>query len=260
MKLTRVFAHEFSETLRRPSRLLNALRPGRLARYVDFQRLRWIARGEWKGKGNQLAGREMASYETYLQLQRSKLQYLDLGGHETRFRKALGERMGEFEFVERGARVLCLGARLGGEVAAFRDLGCFAIGVDLNPGIDNPWVLYGDFHKLEYPDQCLDIVYSNSLDHCLEPAKVLSEVKRLLRPGAHLIVEADPGIDDTNGISPDMWATFQWSTVNALKELIEQSGLKFISEAGFSYPRNGTRLLFQVAIRSDARTDSTHAL
>ena len=153
--------------------------------------------------------------------------------------------MQKLEIVESGWRVLCLGARLGGEVAAFRDMGCFAIGVDLNPGPDNPWVLYGDFHKLEYPDRCLDAVYSNSLDHCLEPEKVLAEISRLLRPGAYLIIEAEPGVDDPNGIAPDMWATFQWSTVDALKTRIEQAGLRFISKGDFEYPRNGTRLLFR---------------
>jgi hypothetical protein len=33
-----------------------------------------------------------------------------------------------------GARVLCIGARLGGEVRAFKSLGALAVGIDLNPG------------------------------------------------------------------------------------------------------------------------------
>ena len=37
----------------------------------------------------------------------------------------------------RGATVLCVGARLGGEVRAFKSLGALAIGIDLNPGTLN---------------------------------------------------------------------------------------------------------------------------
>jgi SAM-dependent methyltransferase len=186
----------------------------------------------------------MKSYEDYIRLQQSKLQYLDLASHEARFRKALGERMQASGLVSAGTRVLCLGARLGAEVAAFRDLGAFAVGVDLNPGTDNPWVLYGDFHDLEYPDACLDLIYSNSLDHCLEPGKVLAEVRRLVRTDGHFLVEADPGEQDPNGAEPDMWATFQWKTVESLRELVEGRGFLLVSRAGFDYPRSGTALLF----------------
>lgn len=254
MKLSSIIAKEFSETIRRPSRLLNVLRIDRLKRFINFQRVRLLSRETWSRQADSLSARQLGSYEDYLQLQRSKLEYLELGGHEARFRTALRERLRDLEIVERGWRVLCLGARLGGEVAAFRDLGCFAFGVDLNPGPDNPWVLYGDFHKLEYPNHCVDAMYSNSLDHCLEPDKVLSEVKRLLKPGGHLVIEADPGVDDPNGIAPDMWATFQWSTVDALKRSIELAGLEFISGADFEYPRNGTRLLFKSPASDELNT------
>jgi ubiquinone/menaquinone biosynthesis C-methylase UbiE len=119
------------------------------------------------------------------------------------------------------------------------------VGVDLNPGPDNPWVMYGDFHQLQYADATLDTVYSNSLDHCLEPARVLSEIRRLLNADGSLIVEADPGVEDADGIAPDMWATFQWKSVSALRALIEANGFDFASESRFDYPRNGTALLFR---------------
>jgi SAM-dependent methyltransferase len=247
VKLSRILAHELTETLKRPSRLLNAVNPRRVASYLEFQRLRLSAAGRWSGQEQSgLATRDTGSYADYVRLQQSKLQYLDLASHESRFRNALRERLEKLGLASPGARVLCLGARLGAEVAAFRDLGCFAFGVDLNPGVENPWVLYGDFHRLEYPDGCLDVMYSNSLDHCLEPRKVLGEIRRLLRPGGRLLVEADPGELDPHGTEPDMWATFQWKTVDALRELIVEQGFVFESQARFDYPRNGTALLFSV--------------
>ena len=50
-----------------------------------------------------------------------------------------------------GSPVLCVGARLGGEVRAFQSLPevQLAIGVDFNPGEKNPLVMYGDAHSLQ---------------------------------------------------------------------------------------------------------------
>jgi len=49
-----------------------------------------------------------------------------------------------FEEYIAGEAVLCIGARLGGEVRALTQLGALAIGVDFNPGFRNPYVLWGD--------------------------------------------------------------------------------------------------------------------
>lgn len=245
MSIVSFFRREWSLTARRPSRVLNLFRPGKLKAYLDFQKLRQLSRESWARSDHRTATRQVGSYEEYVRLQQSKLQYLDLSSHEARFRSALRGRLDELGVVERNWRVLCLGARLGAEVAAFRDLGCFAVGVDLNPGRDNPWVLYGDFHRLEYPDGCVDAIYSNSLDHCFELGKVLAEVHRLVRTDGFFVVEADPGAKDEDGVEPDLWATFQWETVDGLRRSIEEAGFIFVSSDRFAYPRHGTRLLFR---------------
>jgi SAM-dependent methyltransferase len=252
MRLASILAHEVRETLRRPSRLLNLFRLDRLTRFLSFQRVRRLSRDRWGGIATGMAAREVGSYEDYVRLQRSKLEYLDLSGHEDRFRTVLRERMRALGVVAPGARVLCLGARRGGEVAAFRDLGCFAVGIDLNPGADNPWVLYGDFHRLEFADACVDVVYSNSLDHSLDLSRLLGEARRVLVPGGRLVVEADPGAEDPDGAAPDLWATLRWSTVAALRERIEAEGLSFVAAHPFAYPRHGTCLLFTSGARAGA--------
>lgn len=248
MGLGNFLRREWASTLNRPSRLFNIFRPARLGSYLKFQKLRMLSRESWSSRNGGLATREVDSYDDYLALQRSKLQYLDLGQHEVRFRSALRERLSRTGVVNASARVLCLGARLGAEVAAFRDAGCFAFGIDLNPGADNPWVLYGDFHHLAYPDSCVDIVYTNSLDHCLEPVRVLREIHRILTAQGSLIIEADPGVRDQDGIAPDMWATFQWESVAALKREVSKQGFSLVAESGFEYPRHGTMLVFRTEI------------
>src|SRR5687768_15590252 len=131
MNVVQLIATEVRETVRRPSRLLKVFRVSRLLEYVRFQRLRLLSTNTWSKDGSGVATRAMGSYEGYLELQKSKLRYIDLSRHERRFRDVLRDRLRERGDIRHGARVLCLGARLGAEVAAFRDLGCFAIGVDL---------------------------------------------------------------------------------------------------------------------------------
>jgi len=86
-----------------------------------------------------------------------------------------------------GSSILCLGARLGTEVRALRELGyARAIGVDLYPLSD--LVEFGDFHNLHHDDDSFDGVYSNSLDHCYELKKVLLEAERVLKPNGVMVL------------------------------------------------------------------------
>ena len=94
--------------------------------------------------------------------------------------------------------VLCLGARLGTEVRALHALGHFAIGIDLNPGASNPFVLPGDFHAIVFPDGSLDAIYTNALDHVFDLDKVIGEVRRLLRPAGVLVVDPMQGFEEGN--------------------------------------------------------------
>lgn len=84
-----------------------------------------------------------------------------------------------------GARALCLGARLGCEVAVLRDMGYDAIGVDLVP--NPPLVIEGDFHALPFAPQSFDFVFSNSLDHIFDLDKWAAEVLRVAKPAAVLL-------------------------------------------------------------------------
>src|SRR5215216_3610430 len=81
--------------------------------------------------------------------------------HDRRFYDALRERLETLPFPLLRRRVLCLGARQGTEVRAFIDRGGFAVGIDLNPGEKNRYVLIGDFQELQFATGSVDIVYTN---------------------------------------------------------------------------------------------------
>lgn len=188
--------------------------------------------------------RDYPTYEAYVARQKSKLATMDLDGHEVESRGRLRERLERLDFLRPGMGVLCLGARLGAEVQAFLDVGCSAVGVDLNPGEDNPLVVQGDFHDIQFASSSMDVVFTNSLDHAFDIRKVLGEIRRLLKPGGFLIVEARRGIEE--GWRPDSWDCFTWTTVDALVGLLEGSGFELRERSALTFPWQGEQLCLEV--------------
>ncbi|CAO2186740.1 unnamed protein product [Urochloa humidicola] len=80
------------------------------------------------------------------------------------------------------SRALCVGARLGQEVAALRQIGvATAVGIDLAPA--PPLVVRGDFHAQPFDDETFDFEFSNVFDHALYPDRFAAQIERTLRPG-----------------------------------------------------------------------------
>ncbi|KAG0475867.1 hypothetical protein HPP92_012708 [Vanilla planifolia] len=85
-------------------------------------------------------------------------------------------------FLSNNSSALCVGARMGQEVAALRALGISdSIGMDLVPA--SPLVVRGDFHSQPFADASFDFEFSNVFDHALYPDRFVKEIERTLRPG-----------------------------------------------------------------------------
>lgn len=199
---------------------------GRARKQADKARQRherFFESDRWQ-VGEDEARRQYASYDEYLGHQASKLdQIVD------RLQETEADDLEEFKrrFAScaplRAARsVLCLGARLGTEVKALHALGHFAIGIDLNPGKDNAYVLPGDFHRLVFPDGSLDAVYTNALDHVFALDKVIGEVRRVLRPGGLFVTDLELGYDE--GFTPGEYEATHWRDQQSLIEKIRTLG------------------------------------
>jgi SAM-dependent methyltransferase len=170
------------------------------------------------------ARRKYASYEAYVDHQSSKLAKI---AHRLRERE--DEDFAEFRrrfescaALADARSVLCLGARLGTEVRALHGLGYFAIGIDLNPGERNPYVLPGDFHAIVFPDGSVDAVYTNALDHVFSLERIIGEVRRLLRPGGVFLVDLELG--SAEGFVPGEYESAMWRDHQALIERIRNLG------------------------------------
>ena len=133
--------------------------------------------------------RRYRDYGHYVRHQATKLRrnFETLKEHDLVYEEIVLERYAALPLG--GRSVLCLGARLGGEVRAFRRLGALALGVDLEPGLNNRHVLPGDVHALQFADGVFDYAFTNILDHVLDLEAFTAEVLRVLAPNGLLIAE-----------------------------------------------------------------------
>jgi len=190
-----------------------------------------------------LSKRMYGNYLEYVKHQKSKLDK-EIGwisSWDKKYTTILKERLlKDFHENEiKGGKVLCLGARLGGEVRSFIELDCFAVGIDLNPGKDNKYVLYGDFHDIQFPSNSVDIIFTNSLDHVFDVDKLMSEVKRVLNSEGYLIIEI------AMGGKPGDYEAISWENINEIIEIIKKHGFKLIKKGDIYVPEMGEHCIFK---------------
>uniref|UniRef100_A0A0E0LQQ8 Methyltransferase type 11 domain-containing protein n=1 Tax=Oryza punctata TaxID=4537 RepID=A0A0E0LQQ8_ORYPU len=98
------------------------------------------------------------------------------------FARAFAALRDDGQLLSNASRALCVGARLGQEVAALRLVGVRdAVGIDLAPA--PPLVVKGDFHAQPFANDTFDFEFSNVFDHALYPDRFVAEIERTLRPG-----------------------------------------------------------------------------
>jgi len=186
----------------------------------DAARRRRFASERWE-KGAGLAQRRYEDYDEYLMHQASKLTRIQhrLDETEAEDQAEFRRRFETCPHLRPRRSILCLGARIGTEVRALHELGHFAVGIDLNPGEGNRYVLPGDFHAIQFPDGCVDVVYTNCLDHVFDLGRLLGECHRLLGPEGCFITDVLPGFEE--GWTPGEYEASHWKSVDALIAEIE---------------------------------------
>jgi len=161
-------------------------------------RIKHHGSGGWKDVSEDgLQRRDYASYEEYVTHQKLKLDEMvkikggfsnfDLFDYRLKFYLRF---RGLPRLLRRDATIVCCGARQGTEVDVLRDLGFHnAYGIDLNPGPDNPLVRPGDMMHLENPDNTVDLLYTNCVDHAFDLDQMIAEHARVLKPGGLLLYD-----------------------------------------------------------------------
>lgn len=208
--------------------------------------LRWKIGERWREEEG-LERRWYPDYETYVRHQKTKFgaqRARWIEAHDRRFFGALTDRLAALPLEFRGRSVLCLAARQGTEVRAFIDQGAFAVGIDLEPGPKSRHVVTGDFHELQFADDSLDFVYTNSLDHAFDLAQILGEVRRVLKPEGWFLVEANLEAEE-GGANAGPYESMVWKTADTLLERIEDGGFRLETRAPFDLPWSGEQLVLR---------------
>ncbi len=200
-------------------------------------------------QGGKFKKRHYKDYTEYVGHQQAKLKFksihpIDLVGYDQKYRAVLEERLRKSGLIKGGESVLCLGARLGTEVKAFLDLGSFAVGIDLNPGEDNPYVLPGDFHHIQFADRSIDIAFTNSLDHVYDINKFSDELSRVLKPGGMFFLEL--GWGKKEGGSAGFYESFQWDSINDVLSILSHRGFVSLLRQAIDFPFPGEAVLLKV--------------
>lgn len=198
--------------------------------------------------------RRYPDYETYLEHQKTKFSALrakSVEGHDQRFHAALTERLAGMPLDFRGRNVLCLAARQGSEVRAFIDQGAFALGIDLNPGRKNRYVVVGDFHELQFADGSVDYVYTNSLDHAFDLKRILGEVRRVLKADGGFIVEAN--VSAGEGAAPaGPYEAMVWRDAGQLLSVLGEHGFEVESRQEIRTPWAGEQFTVRLSGKGGA--------
>ena len=86
-------------------------------------------------------------------------------------------------------KCICLGARTGQEVIALQkfDLDLDVIGIDIVPY--EPYVILGDIHNINFPNNSFDFIFTNIFDHSIYPNKFIEEIERILKPNGHVLMQ-----------------------------------------------------------------------
>lgn len=190
---------------------------------------------DFKPIGQALIGRSYDKYESYLEHQGKKLNMLV--GRDSWFnnRMIFVWRLRFFkhfvplkEVLAKDAKIICVGARQGTEVEVLREIGFrFAIGIDINPGPDNPYVRYGDFMSLDIPDESQDAVYSNAVDHAFDLDSFFKEQARIIRAGGYGLFDF---ADFQSEYRPGAFEVVAWESTDAPVAVMQKYFSEVISD------------------------------
>ncbi len=164
--------------------------------------------GGWKTrKEDGLLKRDYATYDEYITHQKLKLdEMVKMKGGFSNF-DIFDYRLKFYirfrtltKLLPSTAKILCCGARQGTEVDVLRDLGFTnAQGIDLNPGASNPLVGTGDMMNLTLPNDSLDLLYTNCVDHAFDLDQMIAEHTRVLKPEGYLLYDIGINLEAGGG-------------------------------------------------------------
>lgn len=174
------------------------------------------------------------NYESYKlnQVEKPRLKESYIRRKSGRKRRDFAKRFTQFgTFLKDDCRILCLGARFGEEVQAFRELGYHAFGIDLFAD-ESDLVVRGDWNAMPFDDSSYDVVYTNSVDHSFSLDAEIKEICRVLSLSGIVIIDlaiqhchaaGDERIK-AKFANPDRYEAMLWNNDNDVIAPFEKAG------------------------------------
>lgn len=140
-------------------------------------------------------GKEYSNYDDYINHQKEKTNDQERRklwlGKEWQIKIDIFKNVFNYykknNILNDNSKCLCFGARTGQEVVALNEMGMEAIGIDIVP--HKPYVIIGDIHNAPFDEKTFDFVFTNIIDHSINPQKFISEIERVLKPGGHALIQ-----------------------------------------------------------------------
>ena len=141
-----------------------------------------------------IKNRHHSKYEDYIEFQKTKTSDPEkrskwLGEEWNTKLESFKEQISKIsQALGPDKKVLCIGARTGQEVEAFKQLGVVdVIGIDLVENL--PLVREGDMNCLDFSDNTFDIVYTNSIEYSSNIENAISEMERVVKIDGHIFIQ-----------------------------------------------------------------------
>lgn len=147
--------------------------------------------------------RQDSAYKQYLntQLKRTLLKRYPEIQERTKY---LVDHLIDIGSPGKDVTVLCIGCRNTAEIDYLKSKGFRHVtGIDLYS--ESPDILVMDMHRMTFPDNHFGVVYSShSLEHSYDAQKVVSEILRVARSGALIVIEVPVRYEKTGAESADL--------------------------------------------------------
>ena len=133
-------------------------------------------------------------------------------------------------FIEPEENAVLLGARLGTEVYALRDLGhknCIGMDVQTEYANDINLVEYGDFMDLRYPDNSIQFVYTNCFDHLTDPLDFIEGLEVVMKTNSFALFDVDDQHISKRGFSG--WDMYEPEDLKELLGILEGKNRHIVS-------------------------------
>lgn len=164
---------------------------------------------------------------------------------QARWRRILGE----LETVRTTGRLLEVGCGEGNFLAAARDAGWGAVGIEIledlaryareELGLD---ARGGDLLEAAFDDASFDVVYMNEvIEHVVDPVELMTEVRRVLRPGGVAVVRTGNALSWSARMRRGAWWYYQFCGHGHIRFYSPRAARTLARAAGFSSVDSRTR-------------------